>query len=369
MFKEETIVHHTFDAADVAPFVAGRDYDMDEVETLLPLIGVGGLEALQNVSAIAMDSVQQPLTTASVTTPLQFLQNWLPGFVTMITAARKIDELVGISTAGDWADEQIVQQVMELSGTPTPYNDLNNVPLANWNLNFVNRTVVRFEQGMKVGPLEEARASRVRVSSAEQKRTSAALQLEISRNAIGFYGYNSGANLTYGFLNDPNLPSYVTVATVGGNTTWAAKTFLQIQGDILTALAQLRTQSQDTIEPNKTPITLAVSTNRVDNLAKTSDFGISVYDWLKQFYPNVRVVSAPQLKGANGGSNVFYMYADSVSDGASTDDGRTFTQIVPAKFQLLGVAQLSKGYEEDYLNATAGVLCKRPYAVVRYSGI
>ena len=137
----------------------------------------------------------------------------------------------------------------------------------------------------------------------------------------------------------------------------------------MTAFQSLRTQSQDTIEPDKTPLTLTVATNSVDYLAKTSDFGISVYNWMKQFYPNVRVVSAPQLNGANGGANVFYVHADSVQDSASTDDGKTFSQIVPAKFQLLGVSQKAKGYEEDYSNATAGVLCKRPYAVKRFSGI
>jgi hypothetical protein len=65
---------------------------------------------------------------------------------------------------------------------------------------------------------------------------------------------------------------------------------------------------------------------------------------------------------------VFYLFADRVMDD-STDDGRTFLQVVPAKFMVLGVSQLTKAYEEDYSNATAGVMCKRPYAVVRRSGI
>ncbi len=91
--------------------------------------------------------------------------------------------------------------------------------------------------------------------------------------------------------------------------------------------------------------------------------------WLQTTYPNVRVVSAPQLNFANGGANVFYLFADVVNDGASTDDMRTFIQVVPAKLQLLGVQKLTKGYEEDYTNATAGVMCKRPYAVYRGSGI
>jgi hypothetical protein len=55
--------------------------------------------------------------------------------------------------------------------------------------------------------------------------------------------------------------------------------------------------------------------------------------------------------------------------GSSTDDRRTFIQPVPARFQVLGVEQLAKAYIEDYTNATAGVICKRPFAVSRISGI
>lgn len=369
MYSQPSTVHQSFDAKDCRPFIHGIDYSMDEAQDLMDRIGIGFSNGtFDSMAAFAMDTViQQPVTTPNVTTPVQFLQNWLPGFVAVMTAARKIDEIVGISTVGSWEDEQIVQQVVELTGTPTPYQDMTNVPFSDWNLNFVTRTVVRHELGIKVGRLEEARSARVNIGSADQKRKSAGLQLEIQRNLLGFYGYNSGLNFTYGYLNDPNLPAYISVNATGGS--WATKTFLQIQGDLLTALQGLRTQSQDTIEPNKTPITLAISTNKVDYLSKTSDFGISVYDWLKQFYPNVRVVSAPQLNGANGGADVFIMHADTVMDGASTDDNRTFIQVVPAKFQVLGVAQLAKGYEEDYSNASAGVMCKRPYAVYRATGI
>lgn len=319
----------------------------------------------------AMDSGNQADVSApSITTPVQFLQNWLPGFVKVITAARKIDELVGITTTGSWEDQEIVQGLLEPIGNAVPYGDYTNVPLASWNTNFVRRTVIRFEKGIKVGMLEEARAARIRISTAAEKRASAALALEIQRNLVGFYGYNSGANLTYGFLNDPALPSYVTVAATGtgSTTTWSTKTFLQIVADIRVAAAQLQNQSQDTINPEDADLTLALPTVSYQYLSVTSDFGISVRDWLSKTYPKLRVVSAPQLNAANGSANVFYLYAEHVSDGGS-DDERTFVQVVPAKFQALGVEKQSKAYLEDYANATAGVLLKRPYAVVRYSGI
>lgn len=357
-----------------------RPLDFSEVEKYADLRRLGiGFDAadLRNMiaaHAAALASGQDsaltaPLSTPSVPTPVQFLQAWLPGFVRVITAARRIDALVGVMTQGSWEDEEIVQGVMELTGRAVPYNDYTNVPLSSWNTNFERRTIVRFEEGMQVGKLEELRAAAIRANSSAQKREASAESLEIQRNKVGFYGYNNGANRTYGFLNDPSLPAYVNVPNgASGSPTWARKTFQEIKADILTGLAKLRVQSQERIDPKTTPITLAVSTDAVDYMAQATDYGITVADWLRTNYPNVRVESAPELVDANGADSVFYLYAESVGDSGS-DDNRTFIQVVPTKFQTLGVQQKVKAYEEGYTNATAGVMVKRPYAVVRYSGI
>lgn len=330
----------------------------------LHLLGIGLDANMVALMASGMDALEPTVTTGSMATPIQFLQNWLPGFVRVITQARKIDELVGISTTGNWEDEEVVQGVLELTGISVPYGDLTNIPFSSWNANYERRTVVRFEEGMQVGKLEEARAARARIDSGASKRESAALALEIQRNRIGFYGFNNGAGRTYGFLNDPALPAYSNMPT--GN--WATATFLQINADIRSMLAALRSQSGDTIDPENTEITLALASDVVDFLSTTSDFGISVREWLKTAYPRVRIVSAPELNDANGGANVAYMYAEQIAD-QSSDDGRVFAQIVPSKFQVLGVQQTAKGYIEDYTNATAGILCKRPFAVVRRSNL
>lgn len=316
-----------------------------------------------------MDAMQQGLTVPSITTPIQFLQAWLPGFVNIITAIREIDEFIGISTVGTYEDAQIVQGVLELTGTPVPYTDSGNVPLSDWNVNFITRSIVRFEQGFQVTSLEEMRAARIRMNSAAAKRESAGMQLEIQRNRIGFYGYNGGLGLTYGFLNDPELPAYVTVPNgASASPLWSRKTFLEICADIRTAVIQLRTQSQGNCAPEKGTMTLALPINSIDYLSVTSDFNISVRTWLRDTYPSIRVVAAPQLDLANGGANVFYLYSDAVNDNSS-DDRRTWLQVVPQKFYMVGVSKQTKGFEEDYANATAGVMLKRPYAVVRFTGI
>jgi hypothetical protein len=374
-------------ASQVHSHIAGRDVrplvmTADDVRNYAALSGIGinlsdrliG-EMMDGIGMDAGDDVGitpaplAGLTTASITTPVQFLQNWLPGFVRILTAARKIDELIGIMTVGAWEDEEIVQGVLEPTGTAQPYGDYTNVPLSSWNTNFVVRNVVRFEQGMLVGMLEEARAARIRISTAAEKRSAAAVALDIQRNRVGFYGYNDGSGACYGFLNDPNLPGYNTVATGVGGLLWSEKTFNEIVKDFVTALAGLQNQSLDLINPQDTPITFAVATVVYQYLNIPNALGTqTVRQWVLENYPKLRIVSAPELNGANGGANVGFFYADKIEDGGS-DGGATWAQVVPAKFQALGVEKRSKSYIEDYANATAGSMLKRPFAVYQISGI
>ena len=105
-------------AEDVADYAA-----LSEIGINLPT------NQVVKMAAWAMDtSNQADVTSPSMTTPVQFLQNWLPGFVKVITAARKIDELVGITTTGSWEDEEIVQGILEPIGNAVPYGDYTNVP-------------------------------------------------------------------------------------------------------------------------------------------------------------------------------------------------------------------------------------------------
>lgn len=321
--------------------------------------------------AAAMDDQQGGILSGGIAVPVQFLQSWLPGFVRTVTAARKIDELIGMSTVGNWHDEEIVQGVLEPIGGAKTYGDFTNIPLSNWNVEFVRRSVHRGEHGIQVGVLEEARAGAVRIASATEKRNAATMALEIQRNGIGFNGFNNGANRTYGFLNTPELPAYDNAASNAANTsaTWAYKTYNEILHDVVSAMQRLQNQSQGLVDPESTAITLAIATSCHQYLISTvSQYGKSVRETLSEIYPKLRIVSAPQLNAANGGASVFYLYAEGIEDGSS-DGGDTWMQLVPSKFMLVGAEKKAKMYVEDYSNATAGVMCKRPYLVVRVSGV
>jgi hypothetical protein len=330
-------------------------------------LGKIGIDVAQIVGT--MDALDPTYTAGTANTPIQFLQNWLPGFVKNLTTARKIDELLGITTLGSWEDEQIVQPTMERTGNPVPYGDFSEVPYSSYNFGFETRTIVRFEEGMIVTVLDEKRIAKMNGNDAQWKREASALALEIIRNSVGFNGYNDGVNKTYGLLNDPNLNAYVNLPNGASLASeWSTKTYLEITADIRGAMQDLRTQSGDNIDPTTSKLTLAIASSSVDYLSVTSDFGNSVQDWLDKTYPNVRVVSTPDFDAANGGDNVFYLYAEGEGVSDSTDGGEAIIQLVPNKFMTVGVQQTAKGRIEDYSNALAGVLVKRPFLIVRRSG-
>lgn len=379
MNASATKVHSTLKARQIRPFDMTRNGEIkqigDAAVRALSQIGIRirpDMVHAQVKALYAGDAALTSLTntTASVPTPLQFLQTWLPGFVKIITAGRKIDEILGISTLGSWEDEEIVQGILEPTGAAAEYGDFTNIPLTSWNTNFARRSIVRGEQGIQVGILEEARASAMRVSSAEEKRGAAAVSLEQWRNSIGFFGYFNGKNRTYGFLNDPNLPAFVQ-----GPADWS--TMENIVLNLRAGLRDLRVQSLDNIDVAKENITLVIPTDSVEQLTLINTYGISAMDWLKTNYPKVRVVSAPEMMiGNQAGGNAdaqhcWYMFVESIDSSVdgSTDGGDTFMQLVQTKFITNGVEKRAKGYVEDYSNATAGVLCKRPFLVVRYFGM
>lgn len=340
----------------------------------LAKLGIGmDAKFAKNAVAIAMDAgIVTPVTASALGTPVQFLQEFLQGVVHILTTARRGDVLAPLVTAGNWHDEEIVQTILEHLGTPELYKDHGDVPLTSWNQTFDRRTIVRFELGLQVQKLEEARAGETQVNSAQEKRAAVALAFEILRNDIFFNGFNGGANRTFGFLNDPNLPAFVTVVLgAGGNTEWDTKTVAERVTDIVTAVAALRKQSGSQVDPESMPLKLAVAAD-VKDLMNESDAsfsnGMTVNEWLTKNYPNITVESIPEFDEANGGDSIFYLYAINVA-GSGTDDGNTVIQIVPSKMQALNSVTTVKGYEEGFTNATAGCYVKRGYAVVRFTAI
>jgi hypothetical protein len=339
-------------------------------ESAMQQLGFGVDRSLFSGRRYGMDADLTPtITTPTISTPVQFLQQWLPGVVNVLTQALRSDNIMGTMIVGAWEDEEIVQQTAEWAANANIYGDHTQIPLASYNLNLERRTVVRFEQGVEVTRLEDARASRQQISSIEQKRAATARELNILRNFTSFFGYADGTNRTFGILNDPNLPAYInSPAGGGGNTTFASKTVGERISSLLLLFQALIDNSGTNVDPGTMSTVLTVPSAITTTFQDINDFGISVKAWLNENYPLCRVEIAPEFNGANGGASVMYLMAEDVPD-SGTDGGEVITQLVPVRMFLLGSKQGAKSYVEDYTNATAGVLAKRPYAIQRMTGV
>lgn len=344
-----------------------KAYAMDEAttETTLDALGIHYTShAMDEFRAYAQDAAPALQTTPSNMTPVQFLQYWIPEMIKIVTASRDADEILGRDFAGSWEDEEIVQPVIEYTGLPRVYGDKTTFNLASFNINYETRTIVRFEQDVEVGKLEEARAAKQRVDAQGTKRDAAATALAIAANDIAFFGYNSGNNKTYGLLNDPSLPAYTAFAQgSASSTTWASKTFNEIVADIKAMMSALRVRSGNNFKPERDACTLALSVAVVDQLQTVNQLGgTSVMDWLRKTYPGCRVTSAVQLDGANSAANVAYLFADTI------DGKKVIAQYMQDALRLIGVEQGAKNFKEVYSNATAGCMLRIPVGIVRYSG-
>lgn len=332
-------------------------------EKIREFIKATGVSMPVGDSASAPDMISLP----SIANAVQFFQHWIPEVVEVVCAPTDADEIIGNTVAGTWADAEIVQPIVERTGQPKPYSDKSNTPYSNYNVNFEKRSIIRFEDGFEVGVLEEERSAKMRIGSNSFKRSGVAMALEIERNIVAYNGYTDGTNLTYGLLNDPNLPAYVTasVNSAGTSTAWEDKTFLEIQSDVLGMIKALQVNTKKVYNPKRDKATLVVSLASDVWANKTNEYGKSLATWLKETFPLIDFKSSAYLDGANGGANVAYLFPETFGPMKF----KVIEQYTQDKLRLLGVWNKGKNYEEQYSNATAGVMVRVPVAVYRLTGV
>ncbi|NOU23360.1 MAG: DUF2184 domain-containing protein [Methyloglobulus sp.] len=327
---------------------------------------------MQSLGFPVMDAAQAATTLGySGGVPLQFLQTFMPGVVRVLQAPLKLEEAIGFTQAGSWEDVEIVQELSEGLGFAREYGDLQEKPNVTYNREFLRQDVVRFEVGVESHALEAARASRGQINDLQEKTNTAALILKQILNDVGFNGYQTANTSTYGLLNNPNLPAYVTAANgVSASPLWSTKTWDEKQKDIIAMANGLMTQSKGLVDAMSTPTTLIVPVSLWNFFQTTTSLGYSLMKWIEDSYRgNMRVMSAFNMDGANGGLNAMYLFADNVNDGISTDSGETFMQVIPTRFMPLNTAITVTGQKTAYTAGTAGTFVKRPFAVYRLTGV
>lgn len=330
-----------------------KQWSLDELKTI-------GYDFSTMDAALAGSAVQSGFLDP------RFLTAEFAGVIRQPVSRSSVDALIGVTSVGAWEDEYIEFQVLESVGRAELYGDHANIPLANFTYNEDKRGIVRFEQGFETGVLEVARANKRGLDSGAEKRRAAKQSLDMQREDIGYYGFVTANTRTFGLLNEPNLLPYETAVAV-----WAGADFATVTGDIADMVSQLELQSDYKIkEDMKMTLVLPAGFGRFLNIANNAGNGQTVKQWIKESYPNLRVMQSPQFVGANGGANVAYLFVDNVEqEDGETATSQSLVQIVPAEYRMIGSNQGAKVYVETASNATAGVVAIHPWAVTRLSGI
>ena len=110
-------------------------------------------------------------------------------------------------------------------------------------------------------------------------------------------------------------------------------------------------------------MTLVLPTAVLGSLNTPNNYGKSVREYLNETYPNMEIIAIPNLNGANASQNGFYLMLKEFN--GSFVQGQFYQEM----FRLVGMMRITKGFEEDFSNATAGCFVAQPLAIVRYTDI
>ena len=318
---------------------------------------------------LAMDAAPVTITTGNVGVPGALVTLFDPTITQILFAAMNASKLAPEARKGDWTDRYMNFTVTEYTGDVTPYGDFAENVTSDVNFespareNYLFQTVVRF------GDLEQAVAARQRLALASEKQRAAATILNKAHNKFALYGV--AGKKTYGLLNDPNLPSTASPATVtiGGTnySTWADKIdhgagagANYVFNDVLKLYNALASANGGNIDTSSR-IILAVSNARVGALSSPNTYGITAMKMIKDNFPNMEIVQLPEL--STGSGEWAYMIVPELF-GESTAD------IAYSEKMRMGrlVPELSS-FKQKAVGGTWGAVIRRPSLIKIMTGI
>ena len=282
-----------------------------------------------------------------------------PAIVRILTAPRNARRLFGERRKGDWTTSSAMFKAIENTGVTAPYADYSNAATADINVVYPERDNYVYQTTVRYGEREMAMMGKAAIELASEKQKSAAEILDVDANK--FYLRGVAGKRIYGLLNDPNLPADITPATVRTNVVlWSAKTTIEIYDDIISIFGKLAEHSQGRISVDS-DLVLAAPPAIMVLLGKTTDYGKSVLDILKNYFNKISFVTLPEL--ASGGTNSVLMAARDV-DGAPVAE-LAFSEKMRAH-QL--IPELSS-YKQKFSAGTYGAVVLRPFAIQIMSGV
>ena len=320
--------------------------------------GMKGWIEPERINQIAADAAL--ITTPNTAVPGIFTTYIDPNVVTILSAVQGARQVFSEVTKGTWKDRYMQFEVDEVVGRTQGYSDFANNGVADVNTIWPTRKQYLFETTIKVGDLELEISGAAKVNLAARKQSAAATILNVDSNKFALLGVD-GMEI-YGLLNDPNLnPDIAPAAGAGGGLTWASKTTTEIWNDIIAMFNELETNSGSQITADS-PLKLLIPTGYAATLLKATDFNVSVEDMLKKGFPNIQIISLPELKSTTAG-NTAMLIASEVQGQLTGEIGYT------EKVRAFPIVRDESSFRQKWMSTTYGTILRLPFAVASMTGV
>ena len=282
-----------------------------------------------------------------------------PSIVRILTAPRNARKIFGERRKGDWATTSAMFKAIEAVGSVTPYADFSNAATADVNVVYPERDNFVYQTTIRYGEREMAMMGKAAIELASEKQISAAEILDVAANK--YYLRGVAGKRIYGLLKDPNLPSDISPTTVRSTVVlWSDKTTVEIYDDIIKIFGKLAEHSNGRISVDS-DLVLACPPAIMVLLGKTTDYGKSVLDMLKNYFTNIEFVTLPELKVST--TNSVLMCARDV-------DGSPVAELAfSEKMRSHQLIPEVSSYKQKFSAGTYGAVVLRPFAIQIMTGV
>lgn len=264
----------------------------------------------KSLNEMAMDSAGNLSTDPNSALPAMLTTAIDPDVIRVVFAPLQIAKILGgEKKAGDWLEETRIFPVVEETGEVSSYDDFSNNGRSGINFNYPQFQSYLYQTFVAYGERETERAGLMRINYVGELTAAASGLLNRFGNAAYAFGLTGLQN--YGILNNPYLSAYLSPALKAwGGTTWfnagsPAATANEVYNDILAVVEQIIVQTNGAVDMDA-PMTLALSPQSQLAMKFTNSFGVSVASLLKEGFPNMKVMSAPQYGQKTSVNNVGY---------------------------------------------------------------
>ncbi len=280
----------------------------------------------KSLEQLAMDAAGNLSTDPNSALPSLLTTAIDPDVIRIVFAPLQIAKILGGERkAGDWLEETRIFPVVEEDGEVSSYDDFSNNGRTGINFNYPQFQSYLYQTFIAYGERETERAGLMRINYVGELTGAASGLLNRFGNLVYAFGLTGLQN--YGLINNPYLSAYLSPAIKAwGGTTWfnngsPAATANEVYNDILAVVEQIINQTNGAVEMDA-PMTLALSPQSQLAMKFANSFGVFVSALLKEGFPNMKIVPAPQYgqktatnnQGYSGVGNLFQVIVDNIDN-------------------------------------------------------